>query len=560
MSELHELSSIDDEAGVPAPADIGTADEDIVELNQYLRTLRERWRSAAIVALLVLGAVGAVTALQPVTYQSSSRIFVQARGGEGGGDLTSSTTYADQQIWSYADLATTPFVLEQVIADLGLRTTVPELADRIQVTVPSDTLMLEVSASSGDPQMAAAIANSVAETLQERVAELSPDGVGVDLLIVEPAISPSSPSSPDITRNMLLGVVLAALAGFGTATIRAVLNNKVRSAEDVEGGDRRTVLGKIPFSRGSEDAQRVLLDSPYSAAAEAYRDLRTNLQFVQFGANRRSVMVTSSLPGEGKSTVAVNLAHVMAMSGMRVLLIDSDLRAPSVHRILGLEGEAGLTTVLIGQAELADVTQSAGVDGLDVLTAGAIPPNPSELLGSAAMADLLDDVARRYEAVFIDAPPALPVTDAAVLSRSVGGVLVLAQTDRVRRTEFDRALAKLEAVDARIIGILMNCVRGMSESKYVYSSPEARKVLQQDAFADSSATGHHLHPSAVDHQEERGAPEVSDTDQGTERPGSYEAERRGALRRAVPRPASRRASETGATRELERLGGFHGSS
>ncbi|MDN5686075.1 MAG: polysaccharide biosynthesis tyrosine autokinase [Brachybacterium sp.] len=365
-------------------------------------------------------------------------------------------------------------MLDEVIAEVGLDTNPASLARDLTVSVTEGSFLIEITATATDPELAAAIANSIAANLREGVASLAAGSAApsVELRVVSPAVVPTAPSSPDVLRNAILGIMLALLAGIGTALVRSMLNTRVRSIEDLQSRTDRIVLGTIPASRGSEHAARVLIEKPYGAAAESYRELRTNLQFVKLAEGRRSVLVTSSLAGEGKSTCSVNLAQVLARSGTRVLLVDADLRSPSVHGILGLEGDAGLTTVLIGHAVLPDVLQSGGTDGLDVITSGAIPPNPSELLGSSAMEDVLREAARHYDVVIVDVPPVLAVTDAAVLSRVVGGVVVVAQNERVRLAEFERSMAKLQAVGANIVGTVLNRARGVSGSRYAYAIPE----------------------------------------------------------------------------------------
>ncbi|MGP5595815.1 polysaccharide biosynthesis tyrosine autokinase [Brachybacterium alimentarium] len=544
-----------------------------VELHRYLLNLRERWRSGVVAVVIVLVAVAGLTVLQKPVYRATNQVFVQAVPGTGVADLNSGASFASQQIASYAELATTPFVLDEVIDEVGLDTTPARLANDIRVTVDEGSFIIQISATSTDPRIAAEIADSTAENLQVAVTSLSPVSTArsVELRVVAGAVVPATPASPSILRNALLGIMLALLAGVATALVRSLLNTRVRTAEDLQGTTDRIVLGAIPSSRGAEVASRVLVESPYGVASEAYRDLRTNLQFVKLVEGRRSVMVTSSLPGEGKSTVSVSLAHVVAMSGARVLLVDADLRSPSMHRVLGLEGGAGLTTVLIGQAELTEVTQPGGIDGLDVITAGAIPPNPSELLGSPAMERVLDEASRYYDVVIVDAPPVLAVTDAAVLSQVVGGVVVVAQSERVRRAEFERALAKLDAVDSHVVGLVLNRVRGVSGSQYAYGSPDAHQaptddqeeIVLDDRDLDAAADGEPVTSaearSDAGSQADGGGP-ASDTGAGATMPDATSeapSPRYPGRRKAVRRPASRR-SEASERRELERLSSSRG--
>lgn len=441
-----------------------------VELQQYLNMLRERWVSALLTALLVLSAVATATLLQTPTYQSTNRMFVQTQAGSNIADLNSGVNFAGQQITSYADLATSPLVLDPVIEELSLDITALHLADDISTAVPPDTLILEITASSDDPAESAAIANATAASLQNAVSELETNGENspVELTVISSAITPTSPASPDIARNAALGVILALLAGIGVAVARALVDNRIRSSQDVETSFDRSVIASIPAMRDTKHLPLIAARAPHSRQAEAYRELRTNLQFTGLKSDSKSVLVTSSLPGEGKSTSAINLAHSLAQAGMRVLLIDADLRRPSIAKYLGLEGNAGLTTVLIGEAEISDLAQPLEVQGLEVLASGPVPPNPSELLGTPEMEQVLQEAVAEYDYVVIDTAPLLAVTDAAVLSQMAGGTLVVAQSEQVRKPQLSAALEKLDAVEARVLGVLLNRVPHRVNDAYSY--------------------------------------------------------------------------------------------
>lgn len=441
-----------------------------MELQHYLSILRDRWVSALIAGALVFIAIAGFTLLQTPEYQATNRVFVQTQSGSSVADLSSGVNFASQQITSYADVATTPLVLDPVIEELGLSMTSQALAAQISTTVPPETLILEITATDADPARAAAIANATSESLRTQVSTLETSGEQstVELTVVSPAVEPSAPASPSISRNLAIGLVLAGLAGIAVAIIRDLLDNRVRRPEDIEKLFEKPLIGAIPTSKDAKHLPLVSAQHPQSVQAEAYRSLRTNLQFMGLTSGNRSVLVTSSLPGEGKSSSAINLAYVTAQAGNRVLLIDADLRRPSVAEYLGLEGNAGLTTVLIGEADLEDVAQPLGTEGLEALAAGPIPPNPSELLGSKNMQELLADATAKYDFVVIDTAPLLAVTDAVVLSHYVGGTVVVAQSERVRKPQLSQALDKLEAVETRLLGIILNRVAHGSRGAYTY--------------------------------------------------------------------------------------------
>lgn len=457
-----------------------------MELQQYLTIMKERWGTAALVAVLVLAVVAALTLTRAPSYTATNRVFVQTEAGGSVSERSSGVNFASQQIITYADLARTPLVLEPVIEELELDLTPQELANRVSTQIPEDTLIIDITAWSPDPQLAAEIANATSESLRDQVAALeapsristanSETGLGsstVELTVVSPAIAPDSASSPDVPRDLGIGLVLALLAAVAAAVVRDFLDNRVRRPADIEALFDRPVIGTIPGARSSEQLPLIAVHQPQSVQAEAYRELRTNLHFMLLAGHMNTVLVTSSILGEGKTSSAINLAQALAEAGSRVLLVDADLRRPALATQLGLESTAGLTTVLIGEAALRDVSQPLDTEGLDVLTSGPIPPNPSELLGSAEMKMLLDSAAKAYDYVVVDTAPLLAVTDAAALSRFVDGALVVAQCDRVKKQQLGAALAKLDSVDAHVLGVIVNRTPRDSREAYTYTADDS---------------------------------------------------------------------------------------
>ncbi len=212
----------------------------------------------------------------------------------------------------------------------------------------------------------------------------------------------------------------------------------------------------------------VIHADPKSPVAEAYRILRTNIEFSSTDRKIKVILVTSSGPAEGKTTTAANMAIAMAEANRRVLLIDCDLRKPAIHRMFGLVNVKGLTNILVEGLEYDDITNVTEVENLEIITSGPKPPNPAELLGSQRMKEFLDKVREDYDMVIIDAPPILPVTDAAVLSQYVDGVVLVAGYGL---TTFDAAVqakASLQKVNARILGVVLNGVPAGKQGGYYY--------------------------------------------------------------------------------------------
>ncbi|HEX8508434.1 MAG TPA: polysaccharide biosynthesis tyrosine autokinase [Propionibacteriaceae bacterium] len=443
-----------------------------MDLRDYLVILRRRWLSLVIVTVAVLAVTSAVTLLLPKQFTATTRLFFAVQGGDSVTDLAQGSTFTEKQMVSYAEVATSPLVLDKVITQLKLATTAEALAQQVTATAPTNTVILEISATNPSNTQAARIVNSIGEQLTSVTGELSPPGRGdtqaVKATILAKALTPLRPSSPVVPRNLGLGLALGLLLGIGTALLRHLMDTKVRTTLDVEAITDTAVLGVIPFDSAAPTHPVTMHDDPLAARSEAVRRLRTNLQFVEVADQAKCILITSSIPGEGKSTTAMNLGVSLADAGLKVILIDADLRRPTLDKYLGLEGAVGLTTVLIGRAKAEDVVQQLGTGGLYVLPAGQVPPNPSELLGSKAMSALLADLAQTYDMVLLDSAPLLPVTDGVVLSKSVGGTLVVVGAERTNKSQLHDALESLSTVGANVMGVVLNKAARRDTTSYVY--------------------------------------------------------------------------------------------
>jgi len=333
-------------------------------------------------------------------------------------------------------------------------------------------VLINVTVKNASARQAQRIADAVGQQFTTVIAQLeAPEGGGttpVKISVVQPADLPTAPVSPKLTLNLPLGLLVGLALGIGAAVLREMLDTSVKGENDVKAVTGLPVLGGISYDPDAAKRPLIVQSDPHSPRAEAFRQLRTNLQFVDFEHHPRSITVTSSVPGEGKSTTTANLAITLAAAGSSVVLIEGDLRRPKVADYLGMEGSVGLTSVLIGQAELDDVLQPWGNGRLHVLACGPIPPNPSELLGSQAMDRVLRELETRFDYVIVDCPPLLPVTDAAVVSRLTGGALVVVGSGKINREQLSRAVETLQAVDARVLGTLLNLVPTSGPDAYSY--------------------------------------------------------------------------------------------
>ena len=446
-----------------------------MELRDYIQTLRKNWILILAIAVVgVLAAGGASLLMKPV-YTSSTSVFVTIQTGaasSSSSELNQGSSYVQNQIKSFAEVARTDTVLQPVIDELGLDETVGQLAERVTATAPLDLVIIDISVEDPSPSRAATIANSIGRNLITAVERLSkPEGgtSPVKMTSVSPALEATVATSPNVRLNIALGLVLGLALGIVVALLRRVLDTRIHTMYDVEQVTDATRLGGIAFDAEAADRPLVVQVSPQSPRAEAFRQLRTNLQFVEVTGSGRAFIVTSSIPSEGKSSTSVNLAITLAEAGSHVLLIDGDLRRPKVAEYMGIEGAVGLTDHLIGQAKLKDVVQPWGAGNLHVLPAGQVPPNPSELLGSKAMITLLEQLDKDYDTVIIDAPPLLPVTDAAILSKLVsGGAMMVVGSGRINKHQLEAAILSLETVGGRLVGFIMNLLPAKGANAYGY--------------------------------------------------------------------------------------------
>jgi succinoglycan biosynthesis transport protein ExoP len=433
-----------------------------VELKDYIRVIRKRWQIIVAVMLVVMVGTALATAISPKVYEAQTRLFVSTQGGGGVNDLVSGSNFTQQRVKSYADVITTPNVLDPVIRILHLNTTAAKLADEITATVPLDTVLIEVAVTNSDPLVAAETADAVGKQFSAAVANLesvSADKASpVKVTVVSVPTVPTTPISPKPTRNLALGMVLGLLLGLGLALLRDLLDTTIKNEKDCSEVTNATVIGGIAFDPDANKSPLIVQSDSHSPRAEAFRTLRTNLQFVDAANHPRSIVFTSSVPSEGKTTTTANLAITMSAGGARICIVEGDLRRPRLLQYMGMDGSVGLTNVLIGQAELGDVLQQFAESSVYVIGAGSVPPNPSELLGSAAMIETLRELESRFDVVIIDTPPLLPVTDAAVLSTIAGGTVVVVGAGRVDRDHLARSLHSLEAVKGRLLGLVLNMV------------------------------------------------------------------------------------------------------
>lgn len=444
-----------------------------LDIRDYLRILRRNWILIVAAALTGLLLAGGSSMLTKPIYTSETQLFVAIQSSGSVQDLQQGNTFSQARVQSYVKTVDSPVVLQPAIDALGLDMTAEQLAEDVVATTEPSTVLINISVVNNSPVQAAAIAQEVARSLIDAVDTLEKPKNGgtspVSLSVIKPAVAPSSPSAPNTRMNLLLGVIIGVAAGVGMGVLRTTLDNRIRGEADLRQITAAPLLGGISFDTDASRRPLLTQAAPQSPRAESFRQLRTNLQFANVSGHAKTILVTSSLPGEGKSTTATNLAIALAQAGNSVCLVDADLRRPMINEYLGLDRSAGLTTALVGTTDLNDLLQPWGDDNLYVLASGQIPPNPSELLGSAEMKQLIDRLGYAFDSVIIDAPPLLPVTDAAVLSQHVGGVVLVVGSQKLRHQDLQKSIQALEMVGSNILGIVLNRLPAKGPDAYAYS-------------------------------------------------------------------------------------------
>ena len=425
---------------------------------ENLAVLRERWVLVLVTVALAMGAAAAVWALRPVRYTATLTLYVSAQTA----DPAQTGLLSQQRVKSYTELIRSLPLSEQVVADLRLPLTAEQVAAKIDATSPPDSVLIDLGVTDPDARQATAIVNGVSAAFVRLVDELerpaAPNTVpSVAVRIVRPASEPPQPSSPDLPVMLALGLLGGLMLGAGAAMARHLLDTTVKSAEQLTALAEAPNLTTIAYARAVRKRPLTVHELPDAPRAEAFRQLRTNLRFVDLDNHHKVIVVTSPLPAEGTTTTTLNLAIALASGGQKVLVVEADLRRPGAARLLGLSSTVGLTSVLTHGVSLDQAIQPWR-GGVDLLASGPLPPNPAELLGSMHMAALLAEVGSWYDTVLVDTPPLLPVTDAAAIAPAADGVLLVTRFRKTTGEQVAAAVAAISAVSAPLLGTVLNMV------------------------------------------------------------------------------------------------------
>jgi receptor protein-tyrosine kinase len=442
-----------------------------VNLRDYIAIMRRHVRQILVFVLGFVALAATSTVLATPQYASTTRLFISTSASDDT-QAYQGGLFSQQRVKSYADLLSGQEISRRVVGSLQLDETPRELASQVSASAALDTVILTITVTDPSPERATRLAGAFGSEFVSYVAELETppgkDEATVKATVVDAATEPSSPVSPQPVRNISLGLLVGLILGAGVAILRDTLDTSVKTAGQLESLVPAPIIGTISFDPEATGTPLISDLDTYAPRSEAFRVLRTNLQFIDPDADHKVFVMTSSLPGEGKTTTVVNLALALAEGGERVILVEGDLRRPKVAEYLRLEAAVGLTTVLIGKLPLNDAIQSTSNGKLDVLTSGATPPNPAELLKSSSMTNLITSLREEYDVVLIDAPPLLPVTDGALLSAQADGALLVVRHGKTTTDQVAIAIDRLDAVGAAPVGVVFNMTPGKGGDAYGY--------------------------------------------------------------------------------------------
>jgi receptor protein-tyrosine kinase len=436
-----------------------------VSLQDFARLIRTRWLTIAAVTLLGVLAATAVTLVTTPQYQASTRLFVSSTTGNSANERFQGNRLSQERVLSYTELLKGQTLAQRTVDKLSLDISANGLRAKVKATAKPETVLINVSVVDASPVRARDIANALSDEFVVMVRELETPGPGdrpdARVVVEQRASVPEAPIVPKKARNITLGLIFGLTLGVAAAVLRDLLDNTVKDRETLEGITGVGIVGAIPLDKERRNQPAISFDRDNSAIAEAFRKLRTNLQFLS----------VDNPPREGKSTTAINVALALAEADKSVVLVDGDMRRPSLDKYLDLVGSVGFSTVLSGGARLAEVLQDTKFPRLTVLAAGPTPPNPSELLGSQAAKKLLDDLRSQFDYVIIDSAPLLAVTDGAILATVADGALIIAKYGETKRGQMAHAVGTLRDVGASLLGAVLTLVplRGTGTYSYSYS-------------------------------------------------------------------------------------------
>lgn len=433
------------------------------QLSRYFAMVKSRWLVICLCVLIGLAAAVLNIARTPKAYVASSQVFVTASLVKDASGLFSANQFAQSRVQTYVAVVASPLIVHGVNQELGLNMSDRQLTGKITADAPLNKTLVNIHVRDGSASRAAEIANAVASRFISVVKDIETNtaatpGVAsasvLKLTVIHPATVPSAPIAPQKRFFLLVGFFGGLVVGLFLVVVREWMNNRLRSPLDIEAVSTLPLLGVIPNDRRAKSKPNAFVDHA-SPRSEAFRVLRTNIEFVGIGGGPKVIAVTSPVGHEGKTAVALNLAVSLSEAGFSVALVETDLRHPILARLLLVNGDVGLTSLLTGSARIDEAVQHVDT-GFAVVTSGPLPPNPSELLGTKHLSAVLATLGELFDYLILDAASLLPVADGAEVASVADATVLVVRAGETTTENFRRSITAVSQVGGTIAGVVMN--------------------------------------------------------------------------------------------------------
>ncbi len=434
-----------------------------INIRDFLNYLKKYVLVIAAVALvLIIGVFIYDKSIKKPLYTTYTTIILtKSNETQTGTTITQNDILLNQKlVETYSKIIKSKLVLEQVISETGVTYTAEELSENVSVEAYENTEMLKISVTDQDPELAANIANSIAQVFSGEIAKIYQIN---NISVVDVAVTPEEVSNNTLKRDLLLALFVSIFGTIGVVFVVYYFDDTVKLTDDLEEEIGMPVVAKVFKSDiGSKNNRKIELLAqkyPKSVVSESIKTLRTNLQFSSVDEDIKTILITSSIPGEGKSFISANLAISFAQTDKRVLIVDCDMRKGRQHRIFKLSNSKGLSNLLIDDmTNLKDYINKTSVPGVHVITRGTVPPNPSELLNSKKNADLLRVLKAKYDVIIYDGVPCNGLPDSIIMSKLVDKVLIVSSDSMTPKSVLESTKKQLESVNAPVAGDVLNNV------------------------------------------------------------------------------------------------------
>lgn len=465
-----------------------------LSIKVMLRILLKRFKLMILLTLIAAGAFFAVTRyVLPPVYTASVQLYVSTGEAASPADLNE-LTYAQKVVNTYISFLRTKVFYTRVLENTGLDFSQKQLKKMTVIKAVNNTEIFEITVSSYSARTSYQLADAMQRTAPELIREIK---ASAEISVVDPVVLPQEPSGPNVLINTAAGGMFGFLIAVPASFLWEVIDVKVKDEEDLVGKYQIPIIGSIPSfdhhkrnrrlltvkklfqskRKGKKRIDRILNKDTDFVILEAYKALRTNLRYILRQESCRKLLINSPTPEDGKSTTCTNIGITIAQTGARVLLMDCDLRKGRLHKLFRLKGSPGISDVLSGIVTERDAVQSTSYPNLKVISMGTVPPNPTELLASSQMEELMKNLEKSYDYILIDSPPVNVVSDALSIGKLTDGILLVVKENRTTHPNVEDAIAKYKLIGANILGFVLNeiSLEQGSKSKFKYYYYEKKK-------------------------------------------------------------------------------------